>query len=174
MAEQLPDAVRTLIERGNGTLTTGIPRFTWNGLDEGGRLFPGVHPATAGEAELRFAWNDQRARMFTQMQRSLEYLREENPDLRYVAGGGSYFSAKPHPGDIDMVLLADKPDIMATRRYNDRSPVLHVYPAKPYFAGVPGRSFVDFFRFERANAGGAERGLVLLDLDDLLGAAARS
>lgn len=165
LAGALPDLPRQLIERGGGTVTSGIPRFTWNGLDESGRLFPGVHPATAGELELRFAWNDQRARMFERMRSSLAELRSHHPEVRYVAGGGSYFSAKARPGDVDLVLLARRPDLAETRTRNARDHLIHVYPAKPTLAGVPQRSFVDFFRHDRD---GAERGLVLFDLDDLL------
>lgn len=166
LAARLPDDARRMIERGGGTLSTGIPRFTWNGLDDTGRLFPGVHPATAGEAELRFAFNDQRARMFTRMRDSLAALRAEHPDLRYVLGGGSFFGSKQRPGDIDLVLLSRRLDMLDVRQLNRHNHTVHVYPADPTLAGIPQRSFVDFMRFDRS---GAERGLVLLDLDDLLG-----
>ena len=168
IAARLDDEARAMIAGGGGVLTSGIPRFSWNGLDDAGRLFPGVHPATAGEAELRFAFNDQRARMFARMRDSLANLRAEHPDLRYVLGGGSFFSDKPRPGDVDLVLLGDDVDMVAARELNRRNTVVHVYPANPTFAGIPQRSFVDFMRFDRS---GAERGLVLLDLDDLLGPA---
>lgn len=171
LASGVPAGARALIERGGGTLTSGIPRFTWNGLDESGRLFPGVHPATAGEVELRFAFNDVRARMLRRMRESLSALRVQHPELRYVLGGGSFFSAKATPGDIDLVLLAKEPSMSAARALNRRNPTVHVYPANPSFAGIPQRSFVDFMRHDRT---GAERGLVLLDLDDLLGRAAGS
>ena len=171
LAAGLDEKARALIADGGGALTTGIPRFTWNGLDESGRLFPGVHPATAGEAELRFAFNDHRALMFARMRESLAELRAEYPDVRYVLGGGSFFSSKPNPGDIDLVLLSDAMHMLDARTWNRLHSVAHVYPARPTFAGVPQRSFVDFMRFDRSNA---ERGLVLLDLDDLLGPAAAS
>jgi hypothetical protein len=169
IAETLDASARAMIEHGGGTLTTGIPRFTWNGLDDAGRLFPGVHPATAGEAELRFAFNDHRARMFARMRESLAHIREEHPDVRYVLGGGSFFSGKERPGDIDLVLLAKEPDMVEVRRLNRLDSTVHVYPANPTFAGIPQRSFVDFMRHDRSNA---ERGLVLLDLDELLAPAA--
>lgn len=169
IADALPAAERAMLERGNGVLTSGIPRYSWNGLDGSGQLFPGVHPATAGEAQLRFAFNDHRARMFEQMRTSLANLRSDHPDLRYVVGGGSFFSGKAVPGDIDLVLLAREPDMVTVRELNRRNHITHVYPANPTFAGIPQRSFVDFMRFDRS---GAERGLVLLDLDDLLGPAA--
>jgi hypothetical protein len=170
ITESLDASARALIERGGGTLTSGNPRFTWNGLDEAGRLFPGVHPATAGEAQLRFAFNDHRARMFERMRSSLAHIREQHPDVRYVLGGGSFFSGKEHPGDIDLVLLAKEPDMVEVRRLNRLNPTVHVYPASPSFAGIPQRSFVDFMRHDRNDA---ERGLVLLDLDELLAPAAR-
>lgn len=171
VAARLDHGTRKLIADGGGVLTTGIPRFTWNGLDEAGRLFPGVHPATAGEAQLRFAFNDHRARMFERMRESLALIRAEHPELRYVLGGGSFFSGKARPGDVDLVLLADEPGMIAARELNRRNPTVHVYPAQPWFAGIPQRSFVDFMRFDRSDV---ERGLVLLDLDDLLAPTARA
>lgn len=167
LAASLPDDARRMVERGGGTVTSGIPRFTWNGLDESGRLFPGVHPATAGELELRFAWNDHRARLFERMRESLSMLRKDHPEVRYVVGGGSYFGSKPIPGDVDLVLLAREPQLAEVRALNARDPLIHVYPANPVAAGIPGRSFIDFFRHDRS---GAERGLVLFDLDDVLAA----
>lgn len=169
IAARLDDEARSMIADGGGVLTSGIPRFTWNGLDESGRLFPGVHPATAGEAELRFAFNDQRARMFARMRDSLSAIRADHPELRHVLGGGSFFSGKASPGDVDLVLLSRDPDMITARELNRRNMTVHVYPARPTFAGIPQRSFVDFMRFDRSQA---ERGLVLLDLDDLLGRAA--
>jgi hypothetical protein len=165
IADALDAPTRAMVEHGGGTLTSGIPRFTWNGLDDSGRLFPGVHPATAGELELRFAFNPMREGMLARMRESLAALRVEHPEVRSVLGGGSFFSSKAHPSDIDLVLLADEPSMAEARALNRRNPTVHVYPANPSFAGIPQRSFVDFMRHDRT---GAERGLVLLDLDELL------
>jgi len=162
---------RELLRHANVELTSGIPRFTWNGMDDAGNLYEGMHPVTAGELHLRYAWNDQRAIMLDRMYSSLSHIRREHPDFRYVGGGGSFFgSGKPDPGDIDLALLdiaSSAPHSftrVAMARHNNVDNVTHVYPGRDYPTGIPGRNFVDFFSTDRNHA---RRGMVLLDLDEL-------
>lgn len=168
IAEAVAPAERAVIDRGRVPLTSGIPRFSWNGLDEGGRLFPGLHPASRGEAELRFAWNPERRRMFERMVEDLAELRREHPNVNHVIGAGSFFGTdKVRPGDIDLAVLGVS-DAQALASFTKYHAITHVYPAEGRSAGIP-KNMLRFFATDRADA---ERGMVLLSLDDLLGSGA--
>lgn len=168
IARSLPDADRRIVERASVALTGGIPRATWNGLDDGGRLLPGLHPATRGEVELRFAWNPERRALYERMLVDLAELRASSPEpIRHVAGAGSFFgSGKPRPGDIDLAVFG-LDDVDLTNAFNRRHASTHVYPAVGYTSGIP-QNMVRYFSRDKSQA---ERGMVLLDLDDLLGRA---
>lgn len=115
----VPDDVVRQAARSSMTVTEGLPSSTWNGMSaelhrigsKGGAprdvhlLAPGLHPASAGEAQLRFAWNDARASLWQRTLAAVQELRDRH-GVTHVVGGGSFFSTDhPTPGDVDLLAI---------------------------------------------------------------------
>lgn len=80
-------------------------------LDEHGLLPPGIHECSLAEIEERFAGfqgSDRRIRLFEKLRSYVAEVRFA--DLaRALIIDGSFVTAKPDPGDIDLILVL-KPD----------------------------------------------------------------
>jgi hypothetical protein len=62
-------------------------------------LPPGIHDATLGEVEQRFATNDRRKLLYKGFREGVDSLK--NAGCRTVFLDGSFVSDKPNPGDFD-------------------------------------------------------------------------
>lgn len=77
--------------------TEGLPK-----LNEKGFLPPGVYSTGLEEFSARFATNAHREGQMQRLEPMLKQLKVAGIDEVYVAG--SFVSAKPHPGDIDLLV----------------------------------------------------------------------
>ena len=96
-------------------------------LDENGILPAGLHECTADEIEATFgAFNasDRRPRLYGDLAKYLAEVRSANVG-KYLVVDGSIVTAKPNPGDIDVLLvLRDDLDLnvqVPPFEYNARS-----------------------------------------------------
>lgn len=193
-AWEVPRQLARLAEDAGVQLTEGIPRFTWNGMSDDlthlvkngvgedvHLLFPGLHPAAAGEAELRFAWSPRRQQLWGQMLDKLPALRDEAGATHLVGGGSFFHSDKAAPGDIDV--LAIVPGGAPGRFAQGRRAVDRISD-HPDFSGIHVRAISDSPRIgysqellaneglistARHAEGQLETGTVLLNIDDVLG-----
>ena len=72
-----------------------IPAF-----DENQNLPPGIYTCTLAEVEARFAINDHRSTLFSQLLLVIEILKEAH--CTEVHLDGSFITAEPHPNDFDL------------------------------------------------------------------------
>ncbi|MBI4771506.1 MAG: hypothetical protein HY784_14125 [Chloroflexi bacterium] len=136
-----------------------IPAF-----QEDGFLPPGLHLATLQEIEARFATTPRRRELFGRLQRFVELARHASARRMFL--NGSYVTAKPEPGDVDVVIW------LSETRYSeliDREDV-HVLELRLMFlTREPREAFavadekgwndwLDFFSSERKR--GVQKGVV--------------
>lgn len=62
-------------------------------------LPPGIHDASIGEVEARFATTPHRIWLFEGFKRAVDVLAQAGCGMVYL--DGSFITAKPHPGDYD-------------------------------------------------------------------------
>ena len=87
------------VSQHNNIVVCVIPDF----IDIGGLwkvLPPGVHYATLGEVEIRFATSEHRKHLFSGFKEGVKALR--NAGCRKVFLDGSFITEKPIPGDFDV------------------------------------------------------------------------
>ena len=142
-------------------------------LDARGLLPAGCHVGTWAEIEEAFATNDWRRRRIAQFKL---FVRNE---LQPVAAGlelvlgGSYFSDKPDPGDIDCTVavapvdLLQRADLLALSMDGGKGRLWEKYKAEFYVTIViPGRND---FRLYFQYVGEKTAGLKNLSVTDLRG-----
>lgn len=71
-----------------------IPAF-----DDNGNLPPGIYTTTLGEIMTRFAWNENRRKLCSGLERAVENLAESGVRKAWIAGG--FVSSKDDPKDVD-------------------------------------------------------------------------
>lgn len=75
-------------------------------LQENGFLPPGLHLAKLDEIEARFAVTARRRKLFERLRRFVELARHVG--ARRMFADGSYVTAEPEPGDVDVVIWLDE------------------------------------------------------------------
>jgi hypothetical protein len=160
------DAARRRAVRAVGRASTaGIPA-----LDASGHVPEGLHVAARGELLARFATN---ARRMDLAHRQLPVMLDalSGAGVHHVVLGGSFVSAKAHPGDVDLAWLP-RPGVTtdgveaATRAIAHIAPDVNVHRADrivqnaPDLANAtPGWNFLELFQHDRT---GAPHGALLL------------
>lgn len=143
-----------------------IPSFT-----SAGRLPEGVHEATWDEFAARFGGTDRRVTLLAGLLDALQLLREAG--CLVVLIGGSFVTAKPEPGDVDVAwsIVGVNPfaldpifsDFSQDRAAQKRRFGAEFFPAE-IREGDTGRPFGWFFQYTKSD----ERvGIVLVELDTL-------
>lgn len=162
-----PDVVAGARERARDAVATaapGVPAF--NAV---GDLPVGVYSTTWGDFAARFNTTPRRADLLAQLRPALDALGRAGVTQAIV--GGSFVTAKPAPGDIDLAFLANGSTGVADAqqalvRLGDAAAEVHAYPADsllveaPTLPGVrPGINVLEFFQRSRE---GRDRGVVVL------------
>ena len=120
-------------------------------LDSRGLLPPGVHCCTLQEAEARFAVGPYRESLWHSVMKWLKIEVQQQGVLLPLLIGGSFFSDKPNPGDIEIAIDLDGATaaqtgaaiIMFTRREE-----WHRVYRVDYYPNMPGgNDFGSFFQY---------------------------
>lgn len=128
----------------------------------------GVHEATLGDVEQRFAFNSKRKQPFAGFKKGVDSLRRAG--CRTVFLDGSFVTSKPTPGDFDACW---EPAGVDTRRLDPvfldfeegRKRQKEAYGGEffPSSATADGlRTFVDFFQTDKYT--GKEKGIIRIRL----------
>lgn len=128
-------------------------------LDQRGLLPHGVHTSTLAEVEARFATNGVRELRLAELRRFIATELRPIGDGLELFAGGSYFSDKVDPGDIDCTIeipaayINDRLPLIALfndgRSRTDKGRIWHEYRVEIYPTLVfPGHNdFKDFFQY---------------------------
>ena len=82
-------------------------------LDERGLLPGGVHTGSLREIETRFLFNQYRSDLYHQVRQFMDgELRQKASGLQLILGG-SFFSDKDHPADIEATIYLPSPMVVA-------------------------------------------------------------
>lgn len=82
-------------------------------LDQRGLLPGGIHSGSLREIEDRFLFNQHRHDLYTQVRRFIDgELRTRASGLQLILGG-SFFSDKEHPADIEATIYLPSPMVIA-------------------------------------------------------------
>lgn len=142
-----------------------IPTF-----DERGLLPLGLHEATVSEIRAVLGFTERRKRMMDGLERFVQ-IWSESGFMEYSVIDGSFATAKPEPGDIDMLLvpkleaLSSRPaefrDLAMSHSY-DRDFTRREFDCEAFIAAgqynIDG--WLDFFAADRR---GRRRGLIRLE-----------
>jgi hypothetical protein len=141
-----------------------IPRFRSTGL-----LPSDIHTAAWREIETRFGFTPKRRRLLAGLRQALLLLKRAG--CRRVYLDGSFVTAKPNPGDIDVcwaiagvdpeVLDAVFLDFSQSRARQKARFLCEVFPAD-LPEGLTGKTFLEFFQRDKTT--GLPKGLVTLNL----------
>lgn len=189
---EIPASIVHLSEEAAVTVTSGIPRETWNGMSDETfhiikngvatdvhLLASGLHPASAGEAELRFAWSPERRKLWDMLIAASGQLRDE-AHAKFIIGGGSMFHSDKGPvGDIDALVVlpmsapsefAHRSNIVRKLSAAEGQSGLHLIPISesPNIARSSERVAHEvLISQERHPAGQLTTGAVLLNVEEL-------
>jgi hypothetical protein len=141
-------------------------------LDNDGYLPPGIHDATLAQVEEAFGQrqsSDRRARLFGNLRRYLQELLAWG-QAREVILNGSFVTAKPDPGDIDLLVVLEPGFDFAApvtpAEYNllnhTRAKQVYGFDVFTVPEGSPMRDGVVEMFSRDSRRGGAEKGILRL------------
>ncbi len=79
----------------------------WPELNENGDLPEGIHRAPLAQVLARFGWRTRRRRMIGQRLERIYSLAAKTGHLARFIVFGSFVTAKPEPGDVDVFMIMD-------------------------------------------------------------------
>ncbi|MFM2667154.1 hypothetical protein AAFX24_20405 [Vibrio mediterranei] len=144
-----------------------IPLAPWAVLQEG------IHNLSLDEFEELFVFNPHRRKQFYGLVEAMKALKYAGCSRLYI--DGSYVTKKPYPGDYDACwdvdnVQRDRLDDVFLEFSNGRAQQKEKYegeffPAQWNADNKPTR-YIDFFQKEKHSGG--QKGIVLLNLEDIL------
>jgi hypothetical protein len=149
-------------------------------LAENGHLPPGMHVVRVDEVASTLGGTPRRRELLVRLDRALRALRNSGVARVYI--GGSFASAKPDPGDVDMLVPRERgidwDGVVRVAQRTERQG-LHYYGARKIVTDIMRMSMTpaqrrawsrhkpDFVEFFSQNRRGESIGMIAVDLSSL-------